>query len=56
MFTQLDKLTWVNVGGGCYKDHQASIFEIKGKICDQVFSILIDPRSNYRNISPSLVD
>ena len=27
-----------------------------GKLCDQVVSILIDPRSNYSYINPDLVD
>ena len=27
-----------------------------GKLCDQVISILIDPRSNYSYVSPNLVD
>ena len=27
-----------------------------GKLCDQVISILIDPRSNYSYVSPDLVD
>jgi len=29
---------------------------MEGKLCDQVVSILIDPRSNYSYISPNLVD
>ena len=37
-------------------DHQASIIEMDGKLCDQVISILIDRRSNYRYVSPDLVD
>ena len=36
-------------------DHQTSIIEMEGQICDQVVSILIDPRSNYSYISPDLV-
>ena len=27
-----------------------------GKLCDQVVSILIDPRSNYSYVNPNLVD
>lgn len=38
------------------EDHQTSIIEIEGKICDEVFSMLIDPRSNYSHISPDFVD
>ena len=37
-------------------DHHASIIEMDGKICDQVISILIDPRSNYNYVSLHLVD
>ena len=37
-------------------DHQASIIEMDGKICDQVVSILIDPGYNYSYINPNLVD
>jgi len=37
-------------------DHQASVIEMDGKVCDQVVSILIDPRSNYSYINPHLVD
>ena len=37
-------------------DHQALIIEMYGKICDQVFYILIDPGSNYRYINLDLVD
>lgn len=33
-------------------DHQASIIEMEGKLCDQVVSIFIDPGSNYNYISP----
>jgi len=36
-------------------DHEASLFEMDGKICDQVVSILIDPGSNYSCINPNLV-
>jgi len=37
-------------------DHHASIIEMDGMLCDQVVSILIDPRSNYSYINPVLVD
>jgi len=37
-------------------DHQASIIEMEGKLCDLVVSIFIDPRSNYIYVSPDLVD
>eukprot|EP00253_Pinus_taeda_P027395 PITA_27395 len=37
-------------------NHQASIIEMDGKLCDQVVSILIDPRSNYSYINIELVD
>lgn len=37
-------------------DHQTSIIEMGGKLCDQVFSILIDPRYNYNYINPNPVD
>ena len=37
-------------------DHQASIIEMDGKICDQVVSILIDPGSHYSYINHDLVD
>eukprot|EP00253_Pinus_taeda_P033918 PITA_33918 len=37
-------------------DHQASIIEIDDKLCDQIVSILIDPRSNYNYINHDLVD
>eukprot|EP00253_Pinus_taeda_P006366 PITA_06366 len=36
--------------------HQAFIIEMDDKICDQVISILIDPRSNYSYVIPNLVD
>lgn len=36
--------------------HQTSIIEVDDKICDQVVSISIDPRSNYSYINPNLVD
>ena len=35
---------------------EESIIEIYGKVCDQVISIFIDPGSNYRYVSPKLVD
>ena len=38
------------------EDHQASISEMDGKLCDQVVSILIDPGSNYSYINLDLVD
>ena len=37
-------------------DHQASIIEMEGKLCDQVVSILIDPRSNYSYVNPDPMD
>ena len=37
-------------------DHQASIIEMDGKICDQFISILIDLGSNDSYINPQLVD
>eukprot|EP00253_Pinus_taeda_P019218 PITA_19218 len=37
-------------------DHQASLIEMDGKLCDQVIYILIDPGSNYSYINPNLVD
>jgi len=37
-------------------DHQASIIDMDGKLCDQVVSILNDPRSNYSYVNPNLVD
>ena len=37
-------------------DHETSIIEMDGRLCDQFFSILIDPGSNYSYISPDLVD
>jgi len=37
-------------------DHQASIIEMDGKLCDQVVSILIDHESNYSYVSANLVD
>jgi len=37
-------------------DNQTSIIEMECKICDQVVSILIDARQNYRYISPDSVD
>lgn len=36
-------------------DHQESIIEMDGKLCDQVVSILIDPRYNYIYSNPALV-
>ena len=36
--------------------HQTSIIDMDGKICDQVFSILIDHGSNYSYVNPNLVD
>ena len=38
------------------EDHQTSIIEMNGKLCDQVISILIDPGSNYSYVSPDVVD
>ena len=37
-------------------NRQAYIVEMDGNLCDQVVSILIDPRSNYSYINPVLVD
>lgn len=42
--------------GNRQADNQASIIEIEGNLCDQVVSILSDPRSNYCYINPDLVD
>jgi len=39
-----------------HADHQASIIEVDGKICDQVVSILIELGSNYSYVKPYLVD
>jgi len=38
------------------EDHHALIIEMDGKLCNQVVSILIDPRSNYSYINPYLED
>jgi len=32
------------------------IIEMDGKVCDEVVSIFIDPRSNYIYVIPHLVD
>ena len=37
-------------------DHQASIIEMDGKLCDQIVSILIEPGSNYSYVNHDLVD
>ena len=37
-------------------DHQESIIEMEGELCDQVVSILIDHGSNYSYVSLDLVD
>jgi len=37
-------------------NRQASIIEMEGKLCDQVVSNLIYPRSNYIYVSPDLVN
>ena len=37
-------------------DHEASIIEMDGKLCDQFISIFIDPGYNYSYVSPDLVD
>ena len=37
-------------------DHQASIIEMEGKLCDWIVFILIDPGSNYSYVSLDLVD
>ena len=39
-----------------HANHQASIIEMEGKLCDQVISILIDTRYNYSYVSPDLVE
>ena len=39
-----------------HTNHQATIIEMEGKICDQYICILIEPRSNYSYVSPELVD
>jgi len=36
--------------------HHISIIEMEGKLCDQVVSILIDPRYDYGYVSLHLVD
>ena len=36
--------------------NQASIIDMDSKLCDQVVSILIDPRANYSYANPDLVD
>ena len=38
------------------EDHQASIIEMDGKICDQVIYILIDLIYNYSYVNRDLVD
>lgn len=38
------------------ENHQAYIIEMGCKICDQVISILIDPRSSYNYVSTILVE
>ena len=38
------------------EDHQASIIEMDGKLCDQFVFILIDPGSNYSFVNLDLVD
>jgi len=37
-------------------EYHASIIEMEGNLFDQVIYILIDPGSNYINVSPNLVD
>lgn len=37
-------------------EHQATVIEMDSKLCDQVVSILIYPRSNYSYVIPNLVD
>jgi len=39
-----------------HADHQVSIIEMDSKLCDQVVSIFIEPRSNYSYVNPELVD
>ena len=38
------------------ENHQEIVIEMDSKLCDQIVSILIDPRSNYSYVSPDLVD
>ena len=38
------------------EDHQSSIIEMNGKLCDQVVSTLIDPRYNHSYVNLDLVD
>jgi len=47
IYTTLDKK---------HADHQASIIEMEGKLCDRVVSILTDPGSNYSYVSLDLLD
>ena len=39
-----------------HADHQESIIQMDGKLCDQVISIFIDPGSNYSYVSLDLVE
>jgi len=39
-----------------HADHQASVIQMDGKLCDQFVSILIYPESNYSFVNPDLVD
>ena len=42
--------------GNMQSNHQASIIEMEGKICDRVVSILIDLEANYSYVNLDLVD
>jgi len=37
-------------------ENQETVIEMDYKVCDQVFSIFIDPKSNYSYVSTGLVD
>lgn len=38
------------------ENHQASMIQMEGNICDKIISILIDPSSNYIHLSLMLVE
>ena len=40
----------------CQADHLSTVVEVAGKIVEQYVSILIDPGSTHRYITPRLVD